>query len=397
MMVVFILLALTLTAVCLLLVLRPLLRQQVSDASEKTDDLVAVYRDKLIKLKRQLDEEEIDNDQYQLAKQELEVALACELPANEQADKHGYSNVGTGWIIAIGVPVTAIALYLAFGTPKALSPEFLHAESGSPQSIDAMTSELKQKLAANPDNLQGWLLLGRSYAALAQEEKSSQAFARATQLAPDDADVLLDYAESIARLRNDSFAGEPEQIIDRALLLDPDSLRGRILKGIVFFQQDQREHALAVWQPLYLDQTNTQEERELVGQLIQAASGTLPDTADPATASITVTIALDDRFRDDVSPQDTLFIYARAASGPPMPLAIERHTAQVLPITITLDDSDSMLEQMTLSRFEQVIVNARISKNGSATPQSGDIQGSSPVLNPATQPAISINIDQVLP
>lgn len=396
MVIIFILLSLILTAVCLFFVLRPLFRRHLLDTLHKPDDLVAVYRDKLDKLKLQLDNDELDNEQYRLAKQELEVALASELPVNKQEMKHSFSNLGTGWVMGIGLPLTAVILYLSFGNPQAMSPESLHVE-GDRTSLATMTSSLEQKLADNPDDLQGWLLLGRSYASMGQAEKSNQVFARAVQLAPDNPDILLDYAESVARLQGDSLVGKPEQSIDQALLLAPDSLRGRMLKGVALFQAGRAEDAQAVWHPLYLDNTLSQQEHELVGQLIEAAGGQLPTSKPSVPASITISVALDKSLQNLSNPQDTLLIYARSTSGPPIPLAIERHKAGELPLALTLDDSDAMLPQRKLSDASQVIVNARVSKSGSATPTSGDLLGSSPALNPATQPSINITIDQVLP
>ncbi|MBN1378674.1 MAG: c-type cytochrome biogenesis protein CcmI [Gammaproteobacteria bacterium] len=276
MMTTFIIFSLALVAICLLFLLRPLLHSKTPTVFQRSDDLVAVYRDKLVVLKRQLDDEEIDDSQYQLARRELEIALASELPVNENDPATDRTFKSISWIIVIGLPLVAVTLYLALGNPKALSSDSIVSEHGSQHSLDEMVSSLEQKLIENPDNLQGWLLLGRSYAALAQAEKSSQAFFRAMQLAPDNAAVVLDYAESIARSRGDSLTGEPERLIDQALQLDPGSIRGRVLKGFLLVQQNQNAKALAIWQAMYLDQALSEKEQALLGQLIEAAGGNLP-------------------------------------------------------------------------------------------------------------------------
>jgi cytochrome c-type biogenesis protein CcmH len=107
-------------------------------------------------------------------------------------------------------------------------------------------------------------------------------------------------------------------------------------------------------------------------------------------------VALDPKLKEKVSPEDTVFIFARAAEGPPMPLAVLKKKAGDLPVTFVLDDSMAMAPGMTLSKHARVVVGARVSKSGSATPQPGDLQGVSPALaNNAS--GVTLTIDKVVP
>jgi len=363
--------------------------------SRNGDGLIEVYRGKLRDLKHQLDNEEIDGDQYKLARQELEVALAQELPEKEQS--HSDLNIAAtpvALIIAFALPMLAITLYLVLGTPQALLSDNRSPGDKQP-SVTEMVSSLEQHMQENPDDLRGWLLLGRSYAALNQPDKTRLAFERAIQLAPDNHEVLLDYAESVARLQHEVLTGEPAQLIARALQLDPNSIRGRILQGVVLFQGDKKEQAVAAWRKLIEDQTVPARYHDVLRELITAAGGKTTDIA--SGPAITVTARLDKTLQTGIHPQDTLFIYARAEHGPPMPVAIEQHTAGELPLTITLDDSDAMLPQMKLSTVGPVVVIARISSSGNATAQSGDLQTMSKPVKASDNPAVNLIINTRIP
>jgi cytochrome c-type biogenesis protein CcmH len=127
------------------------------------------------------------------------------------------------------------------------------------------------------------------------------------------------------------------------------------------------------------------------------------DASNPAAQAVTtaprltVQVALDPKLKDQLDPNATLFVFARAASGPPMPLAIQRLKAGQLPITVTLDDSMSMMPAMTLSKFPQVVVGARVSKSGNAMAQSGDLQVLSASIDVRRAEPVALSIDQVVP
>jgi cytochrome c-type biogenesis protein CcmH len=126
----------------------------------------------------------------------------------------------------------------------------------------------------------------------------------------------------------------------------------------------------------------------------EADSGAAPTSAAPR---LTVNVTLDPKLKAKLDADATLFVFARAASGPPMPLAIQRLKASQLPATVTLDDSMSMMPAMRLSKFAQVVVGARVSKSGNAMPQSGDLQTlSAPIASTRSEP-IALQIDQIVP
>ncbi len=392
----FLLAALVLLAATLYFLLRPLNRDPVDSTTLKADDIAAVYREKLLSLQRQLEEDEIDDEQFKLASQELELALAHDLPATEDQVLSGFSYSGLKWILAAILPVAAILLYLSFGTPSALSPE-AYSEIPAHASTEDMTAALEDRLQKNPDDLQGWLLLARSYSALKEPVKANHAYIKASELAPGNPYIMLDLAESYAQINNNLLAGRPEQLIEQALEIEPDLIRGKMLKGVILFQQDRFSEANAIWISLYSDTRLNESDRQLLASMITAAGGTIPKLEQSGVAAITVSVKLDKTLRNSVQADDILFVYARAESGPPMPLAIKRYRVQDLPLTVTLDDSDSMMDEMKISVHEKVVVLARISKSGTPMPQSGDFQAMSTAVNPKGNPTLDLTIDTIVP
>lgn len=417
-------LATLLTAAALYSLLRPLTRRSDQDDTARESSLVAIYRERLLQLEQQHQRGELDPDQLLTARSELETSLALELPDSDQPDSKAPAPAPqkiVPFLVGIAVPVLAVALYFTFGMPEAIDGAVANRDNASmPSSIDEMVSRLEQRLQANPDDTQGWILLGRSYAALSRFEKSRDAYLEAVKRAPANAGILFNLTEVTAALQNNSLVGEPETFLNLGLQLDPQSRHGRWLQGILAYQQGDSDKAIKLWEQLMAEGDNAQE-KELLKRFIQQARGStpeavaeetgaaaaVPESATPGGSSgastaadgphITVNVRLADTLASQISDSDTLFVYAKAAAGPPMPLAIVRKTTADLPLRVTLDDSQAMMPQMKLSAFNQVIINARISKSGSAMPSAGDLQGISKPLDPAQNPAVDIVIDSVVP
>ena len=271
-------------------------------------------------------------------------------------------NKALSLILVITLPVFSIALYLFLGHPEAFIPSFSntalqHKPGQQPAAVDQMVKQLEQRLQASPEDAEGWLMLGRSYTALKLLDKAKQAYAEAAKHAADQPLVLLDYAEAIARANQNIFNDEAVVVLKQSLALDPTSRRGRWLTGIVALQQGDNNSAIANWTEMLNEENVSTDEQDLLKQFIALTKGETP-TSKPSpalreTIGIQVSVTLTEDLQKQISKTDTLFIYARAAKGPPMPIAIERLTATELPITVRLDDNDAMMEQMKLSNFKR--------------------------------------------
>ncbi|MGE5145888.1 MAG: c-type cytochrome biogenesis protein CcmI [Candidatus Eiseniibacteriota bacterium] len=334
-------------------------------------------------------------------------------------------------VVALLVPALAIVLYRIVGNPQALNPAAMTPppEAAAPpdhnQGMEQAIAGLAAKLKTDPNNAEGWALLGRAYLETQQFPEARDALKRAHELVKDDPDVAVAYAEAIT-LASDSrrFGAEGRALLDAALKTDPKNQRGIWLLGIADYQDKKYDAAIADWNRLLgqLPKGSTVEqqvkdqiaraEAERDGKPLPpqspmppaAAADETAQAAAPAAAPaaaggphLTVKVMLDPSLTAKVAPGDTVFVYAKAASGPPMPLAIERLHADQLPATVVLTDGMGMLPSMKLSNFPQVIIGARISKSGNAIAQSGDLQVVSKPLDVATTAPVELTIDQVVP
>jgi cytochrome c-type biogenesis protein CcmH len=291
--------------------------------------------------------------------------------------------------------------------------------------MEQAIAKLADKLKQNPDDAEGWTLLGRAYEATQRFEQARDALKHAYDLAKGDPDVAVAYAEALA-LSSPArrIEGEPRQILDTALKAAPDNQRGLWLLGISEYQGKQYDTAIATWKHLIavlpkdsdigpsVQQQIARAEAERDGKPlpaeeppeanaaatdVAAATAPAPASASESGAQLHVEVALDPKLAGKLAPGDVLFVYAKAASGPPMPLAIQRMDAGKLPVTVTLTDGMGMLPSMKLSQFPQVVIGARVSKSGNAMPQSGDLQVLSQPIAVTTTTPIRLTIDSVVP
>ena len=329
-------------------------------------------------------------------------------------------------LVAVLLPAAAVLLYRAVGEPAAFDPARMAATTpagpeGHGVDMDQAIRGLVAKLEAEPGNAEGWALLGRAYQSMGRFAESRDALQHAHDLLPDNPDVTVEYAQAAALASEGRrISGEPRALIEGVLAVDPDHQRALWLIGISDYQQGQFAAAIDAWNRLLpnlpadsdIARSVRAQIEDAQAQLGQApAEPALPAaTAPPAApadaaaapqagtqARLTVHVRLDPKLADRLDPGATLFVFARAAEGPPMPLAIHRARAGELPLTVTLDDSTGMMPTMKLSMFPQVVVGARISARGDASAQSGDLQGLSMPLDSTRREPLELVIDRVVP
>ena len=325
--------------------------------------------------------------------------------------------------IAMLLPATALLMYRLVGTPQALDPANLVAAPGAGgeggpdmgEAIAMLSARLEQK----PDDIEGWILLARAYQSTDRPTEALAALKRAHEVAPEHPVVAVEYAQALAMTNPERrIIGESRELLERALRSDATNQRALWLLGISDFQAADYDAAIARWNTLLplLEPGSTVAEsvKQQIADATARRDGSAPaqgdtDVATPAPATqapptasaaaprLVVEVSLDPRLAGKLDPEATLFVFARAASGPPMPLAIERLPASRLPLTVTLDESKGMLPDMKLSMFPQVVIGARVSKSGDATPSSGDLEVlSAPIATTRTEP-IELVIDRVVP
>jgi len=373
---------------------------------------LSVLRDQLGELDADLARGTLTRERYEQSRVELERRVLEEVKPQLPA-KAGAATTASVWTAAVLgtlIPVAAVVLYLAVGTPTAVLPQ-TSASSGpqhevTRETLEAMVAKLLAHLERSPEDAQGWTLLARSYYVLGRHAEAARAYDRAVALIPRDADLLADYADALGVAQGRSLQGKPSELVRRALEIDPNHWKALALAGTAAFDRKDYRQAIAYWERLQrvvapdsemgrAMEANIAEARELGG--IKVAGNAAPKAAAaPAGARVAGRVSLAQALVGKAAPGDTVFIFARAAGGPPMPLAVLRKQVQDLPVEFALDDSMAMAPSLKLSGFSEVIVGARISRSGSATPQRGDLQGlSKPVKVGAT--GVAVVIDATVP
>ncbi|MEO5732147.1 MAG: hypothetical protein ABIN96_17610 [Rubrivivax sp.] len=285
------------------------------------------------------------------------------------------------------------------------------------EQIDSMVTRLADHLQAQPDDADGWVMMGRSQMALEHPAAAITAYRRALALRPKDAGLLADTADAIAAGSERGLEGEPMALIAQSLQIEPGNLKALALSGSAALNRGDFAGAAQWWDRVVaigpadsrlveLSRSGAVEARQrgkLAAAATAAASAPPAGTAAPAnttasaaSATVTGTVSLAPALAAQASPGDTVFIFARPADGGRMPVAIVRRQVSDLPYRFVLDDSLSMSPTVRLSTAGRVIVGARISKSGQAMPQPGDLEGSSEPVAVGAQD-IRIEIGRRLP
>lgn len=378
---------------------------------------LAVLRDQLAELDRDLGNGLVTAEQHREARGELERRVIEDARAGADAVPRTAAR-RTALALGLLIPLGAGLLYLFLGNPAAMQWEATQGAGHkiSPQEMDEMVARLAARLQEKPDDGNGWALLGRSYMVMQRFDDAAKAYGRAAETIKDDASLLADYADALAMAQGRSLAGKPLQIVEQALKLDPVNWKALAMAGSAAFDRKDFRKAVDYWQKLRAVlppdsefarsvDSNIAEARELGGlkggvppQGAAAGAGAAPPAVAPARGAGAVrgTVSLAPALAARAAPDDTVFIYARAAQGPRMPLAIVRKQVRDLPAEFALDDSQAMTPEMKLSNFAEIVVSARVSRASSATPQSGDLTGESAPLKAGGAP-VKVVIDKVVP
>jgi len=375
-----------LAAVALGLAARPLWRRRAPGAVSRDAMNAAVYREQLRELDADLASGAIAQADHARARDELNRRVIEDASQPGERAAPGGNRLVAYSVLA--VPLVALGVYFAVGNPAVIVLE--DDAQATQRQIEAMVERLAARLKENPDDVEGWKMLGRSYSVLGRFRDAIDAYTRAAARAPRDADVLVDLADVLAMANGQRLAGDPEKLVERALQIDPKNLKGLALAGTAAFDRGDFARAAALWErmlPLVAaDSEDARVVRENVAQA-RAKAG--------AAVKLAGTVSLSPKLKGKAAPDDIVFIFARAAEGPRVPLAVLRKQVRDLPVSFSLDDSMAMAPGMNLSGFARVVVGARISKSGGAAPQPGDLQGASAVVaNDAA--GVKVVIDRVV-
>ena len=373
----FIVLAVLIMGIAILILLLPFLRTPSISTVDQSQSNLVILQESLANVEKEFQEGLLTAEQYAFQKSEIEMRTVEEVvnvkdtksPAQKQARWLSYGLIA-------GIPLAVVGLYFILGNPAAI---FVEKDPQAKQ-IEEMVSQLERKLKAEPTNVDGWMFLGRSYAAMNRLPEAKMAYQKAIALDPKNDYLLADLADLTA-FQNKIINAEALGYLDQALTINPKNAKALALRGSAAFDQKNFAAAIKDWK-LAITALEPKDQEFINGlqNSIQEAQSLMKAPAKTSTdkavlAQVSGKVSLSSQLLAKIEPTDTVFIYARASSGPRMPLAILRFTAKELPKTFELNDSLAMSPQMALSKFNEFTIVGRISKSGNAMAQPGDLIG----------------------
>ena len=397
-----------LLALALAILLIPLMRTvrgQQSDQRQQQN--IQIAREKKQQLETQLKDAEIDQATYDSAYLDLQTSLALELHRSE-ADSEKTRGKWMAIVVLLAIPAASVWLYLVYGEYRVVenpqlafaAPQQQQAAAAPQMSLEEMTVAIEQRLKDNPEDAEGWFMLGRTMMARQQYDQAVTAFQRSNDLLADEPGILFALADALAMQNNGNLLGEPEQLVQRGLKLAPRFPNGLWLAGMAAEQRQDFKAAHRYWSlllPLIADnQASSREVRGLLATLEERDPELVKTVASAGGARIKLLVDISAELKAKASPDTPVFVYAKAMQGPPMPLAVRKLQLSDLPVSLTLSDDDAMMPTMKLSSFDQVIVGARVSSSGNPVAQSGDFYTEREAVDSSNPPAqINLTIDQI--
>jgi cytochrome c-type biogenesis protein CcmH len=408
-----------LIAVAIAFVAPALLRKQPANESKEYRDgqNVAIAREHLADLDVDLANGTLTQEIYNQSKLEIEQTLLFDLE-EQGAVPQQVSSTTPGKMgliaVAIAIPLITVLIYLQLGTPELIEPSAstTQTDNGTLPTIDNMMGGLKQRLEQNPNDADGWYLMGRTLMMMKQYPAAAEAYENTYRLVGDEPIVMLALADATAMAQGGNMAGKPTKLVFDAIAIDPNNTTGLWMAGMIAEEQGKDEEALNLWlrlRPLIAEMPS--EVAQLDNFIHRVANrlgkdiSNLMESSSPVAAGTTasiggavvrVTIQLADTFYSRVNGEETIFIYAKAVDGPKFPVAAARYQVKDLPVSITLDDSNAVMTTSKLSNFKVVNVGARVSYSGDAMTQSGDLLGEMTNVLVGQSP-VTITINEVSP
>ncbi|MDH0334335.1 c-type cytochrome biogenesis protein CcmI [Metapseudomonas otitidis] len=384
--------------VALAFLLIPVLRGRKAQAEEDRTALnVALYQERLAELQAQHEAGTLTEAQLEAGRAEA----ARELLADTEgaaADRSARLGRALPLLAALLVPALGLGLYAHWGSSDKV--QLAREMREQPRTIEEMTARLEKAVQAQPDSAEGWYFLGRTYMAQERPVDAAKAYERAVQIAGRQPELLGQWAQALYFASQKRFTPEVQALTEDALKADPNEVTSLGLLGIAGFEEGRFKDAISYWERLIAVLPQDDPSRAALQGGIDRArerlaenGETLPEreTLTKSMPQLKVRVDLAAALKDKVQPGDTVFIFARAAEGPPMPLAVKRLTVKDLPAEVVLSDADAMMPQLKISNFPQVQLVARVSREGNA--KSGEWIGRGPALSSATEDPQQLTID----
>ncbi len=430
--------------------LRELLRHPTTtdEAAERQQLNTAIYKERLAELTEEHAAQRLTDERFAALTLELQRNFLQDAAASSTAPKSApTTDLLLPLTVVVAVPLAALLAYSA--TPQQPAEQQWQAVQQRFAPLIAVTLE-RQRLPTVPDELEraafpdftralqrtvlaqhatnpaAWGLLGEAYLTLGVANEAVTAFNRAYTRDPRDPRHALGYAQALLVQNDGKLAADSARLLQQVLRLEPSNGGALWLLGFGAFNLGDYAQALLAWRVL-LNQLDPQSEgaQQLTASIadaearLNATPGSTPmtpsadstepqpplaaaptpagDTPPHSSLELAVTVDLAPALAAQLAATDTLFVFAKAANGSPVPLAAVRQAATAFPIQVVLNDHQAMVADLKLSSVPAVVVSARLSKRGDVAAQPGDVQGQSPVIDLAAgSQAVAVTLDQVI-
>jgi len=421
------------TAALVLPLLRSARRMAAPSDSDENRRL-AIYRDRRAEIETERLAGRLSDDEAARAQEELLDEAAVQFREPQDAappERRSTRTTLVATLIALLLPLAAVFVYALIGSPAivGMSAAELRGEI-SGESLDRTIAELQKRVGKTPEDGEAWAMLGQAHRMAGNIPPARQALERAIALRPGDARITADYAEILVMSADGNFSGRPLELLERALQLDPDDEKAIALMAAAQYRRGDRAQALGYMRKLAANMQPDSHEAQRLAEVITkieseiaAASGQSSATSQPSppqdaaagradsarlenaspppsgapdASAISGRIQIDDALRAQAAPGTTLFVVARGNDGSRIPLAALRLAVGDWPLEFSLGDAQAMNPQRLISQASGVVIEARISRSGTAGRQSGDLFGTSAEVGPGAREVL-IRIDQRVP
>jgi len=378
---------------------------------------IAAYRSRLAELETEREAGLVSAQDVEALQGELAARLLSEAQVEDPAVQAGS---GRRWLPALLTSVLLLVFaggwYVLGGSWKA--QQQLATGAAESDQVAAMVQKLSERLQQQPNDPEGWAMLGRSYFVTQRFDDAAKAYGEAnTRAEQPNPEWLAGQGEALAFARDRDLQGTPAQLFERALAVAPDYGKALWYSGMAAAQAGDLATAKQRWNKLMTQPDLPPQMREVLQAHLQeldgqaAGPGPAPIMAGAAAGSagspsaapaasgppLDLHITLAPELAGKIPPGAVLFVFAKAEQGPPMPLAVQRLPGQKPPLEVKLDDSMAMAPSLKLSAFDRYIVTARLSGGGGAQSQSGDLEGSLHVGREQAGKPLELRIDRVVP
>jgi len=362
---------------------------------------IEIYKQKTAQLEQDLEEGRIEEADYPILKAEIEDLLLDD--AGEETHKPwqrpGKTKVMTASLVILVVSLASAGyLYQQVGYAPALQTYFSQQEliREGQQDFGSLLKRLEDTVEANPDDVEGWSLLARIYMDMGRLEAAADAIAELLRIQGPNARLLAQKAQALYFADGNVLSPRVEELIERAMEIDPSDSAVLSLLGMAAYQQQEWDDARRYWERA-LRRAESADARESLREGINETRQRLGmEPLEDGAAGFSVTVNMSNAASLLVDPRATVFVFAHPQEGQGAPVAVTRLRVSDLPATVYLSDEQAMSADNNLSSVEEVVIQARISNSGRPQAEEGDWQGETDVLEVKGQQRVEVEINRQL-